>query len=75
VHLRWGMLGTLAFIAVQVLVVVAGDRIVAFEHWRVVSTAGGSAAGLTALGLTGVVAVLAVLLLAGGRATIRRATV
>ena len=75
VHLRWGMLGTLAFIAVQVLAVVAGGRVVAFEHWRVVSTAGGSSAGLTALGLTGAVAVLAVLLLAGGRATIRRATV
>ena len=72
---RWGLLGTLAFIAVQVLVVVAGGRVAAFEHWHVVSTAGGSSAGLTALGLTGVVAALAVLLLAGGHATIRRATV
>jgi hypothetical protein len=73
VHLRWGMLGTLAFIAAQALVVVAGGVVVTFEHWHVLSTAGRS--GLTALGLTGVVAALAVLLLAGGRATIRRATV
>jgi hypothetical protein len=76
VYHRWGMLGTLAFIAAQVLVVIAGGRVVAFEHWRhIFSTAGGSSAGLTALGLTGIVAALTVLLLAGGQATIRRATV
>ena len=75
VNSRWGGLGTLAFIAVQVLVVVAGAVVASFEHWRIVSTAGGSSAGLTALGLTGVVAALAVLVLAGGHATIRRATV
>jgi hypothetical protein len=72
---RWGPLGTLAFIAVQVLVVVAGVLVASFEHWHVRSAAGGSSAGLTALGLTGVVAALAVLLLVGGHATIRRATV
>jgi hypothetical protein len=75
VYHRWGMLGTLAFIAAQVLVVVAGGRVVASEHWRLFSTAGGSSPDLTALGLTGVVAALTVLLLAGGHATIRRATV
>jgi hypothetical protein len=75
VYLRWGMLGTLAFIAAQVLVVVAGGVVVTFEHWHVWSAAAGSFAGLTALGLTGVAAALAVLLLAGGHATIRRATV
>ncbi len=75
VYLRWGLLGTLAFIAVQALVVVAGAIIVTFEHGHVWSAAGGSFAGLTALGLTGVIAALAVLLLAGGHATIRRATV
>jgi hypothetical protein len=75
VNSRWGGLGTLAFIAVQVLVVVAGARVAAFEHWHVRSAAGGASAGLTALGLTGLVAALAVLLLAGGHATIRRATV
>jgi hypothetical protein len=72
---RWGLLGTLAFIAVQALVVTAGVVVVTFEHWHVWSAAGGSFAGLTALGLTGVVAALAVLLLAGGHATIRRVTV
>jgi hypothetical protein len=72
---RWGLLGTLAFIAVQVLVVVAGVVVASFEHWHVRPGAGGSSAGLTALGLTGVIAALAVLLLAGGHATIRRATV
>ncbi|WP_213455473.1 hypothetical protein [Rhizomonospora bruguierae] len=72
---RWGLLGTLAFIAVQALVVVAGVVVVHFEHWHVWSAAGGSFAGLTALGLTGVIAALAVLLLVGGHATIRRATV
>jgi hypothetical protein len=72
---RWGLLGTLAFIAVQVVLVVAGVVVGSFEHWHVLSRAGGSSAGLTALGLTGVIAALAVLLLAGGHATIRRATV
>ena len=75
VYHRWGMLGTLAFIAVQALVVVAGRLVMIAGHWHVWSTAGGSSTGLTALGLTGVVAALAVLLLAGGHATIRRATV
>lgn len=75
VYHRWGWLGTLAFIALQVLVVVVGGLAVSSEHWHVFATADGSAAGLTALGLTGVVAALTVLLLAGGHATIRRATV
>jgi hypothetical protein len=72
---RWGLLGTLAFVAVQALVVVAGAVVVSFEHWHIWSAPGGPFAGLTVLGLTGVVAALAVLLLAGGHATIRRATV
>jgi hypothetical protein len=75
VSLRWGMPGTLAFIAAQALVVVAGSVVVSFGHWHVFASAVGSSAGLTALGLTGVVAALVVLLLAGGHATIRRATV
>jgi hypothetical protein len=72
---RWGLLGTLAFIALQALVVVGGGVVVSFEHGHVWSKAGGSFAGLTALGLTGLIAALAVLLLVGGHATIRRATV
>ena len=72
---RWGLLGTLAFIAAQALVVVTAVVIVNFEHWHLWSAAGGSFAGLTALGLTGVIAALSVVLLAGGHVTIRRATV
>jgi len=69
VYLRWGMPGTLAFIAVQVVIVVT------FELGHVWSSAGGSFAGLTALGLIAVIAALTAVLLAGGHATIRRATV
>jgi hypothetical protein len=75
VNYRWGMPGTMTFLAAQVLVVIAGGLAGSYEHGHVRSAAGGSAAGLTALGLTGIVAALAVLLLAGGHATIRRATV
>jgi hypothetical protein len=75
VYSRWGMPGTVAFIAAQALVAAAWAVVASFEHWHVWSVAGGAFAGLTALGLTGVIAALAVLLLAGGRATIRRATV
>jgi hypothetical protein len=69
---RWGVLGTVAFIAVQVLVVVAGAVVASFGHWHPFPRAGGP--GLPILGLTGIVAALAALLLAGGHATIRRAT-
>lgn len=75
VYSRWGLLGTLAFTAVQALVVVAGFVVGTFENWHMWSAADGSFAGLTALGLTGVLAALAVLLLVGGHATIRRAAV
>jgi hypothetical protein len=61
--------------AAQVLVVVAGARVAAFEHWHFRSAVGGASPSLTALGLTGLVAALTVLLLVGGRATIRRVTV
>ena len=74
VYHRWGMLGTLAFFALQAIAVTAGVVVAGFAHWHVhVAVGGGS--GLTALDLTGVVAALAVLLLAGGHATIRHATV
>ena len=75
VQLRWGPLGTWVFIVAQVLVVVTVGIVATTEHWHFLAKASGSSAGLTALGLTGVVAVLAVLVLAGGHATIRRATV
>jgi hypothetical protein len=62
---RWGMYGTLVFLAAQALVVTAVSVVASAEHWH----------RLTALGLTGVIAALAVLLLAGGHATIRGAAV
>jgi hypothetical protein len=62
---RWGMPGTLMFIAAQALVVTAVSVVASLEHWH----------GLTALGLTGAIAALTVLLLAGGHATIRGAAV
>jgi hypothetical protein len=65
VNRRWGVLGLLAFIAVQVLVGLA-------YSW---SGLGGHLASLSALDLTGVIAALTVVFLAGGHATIRRATV
>jgi len=69
VYRWWGTLGVLAFIAVQVLVALA----VTFAYsW---SGVGGHLASLSALDLTGVVAALTVVFLAGGHATIRRVTV
>jgi len=65
VYRRWGTLGVLAFIAVQVLVALA-------YSW---SGVGGHLASLSALDLTGVIAALTVVFLAGGHATIRRVTV
>jgi hypothetical protein len=68
VYLRWGSLGPVAFVAAQALVVVAGAVVATFEHWPVRFTG-------SAVDLTGVITALAVLLLAGGQATIRRAAV
>ncbi len=67
VNCRWGTLGLLAFIAVQVLVALAVTY-----SW---SGVGGHLSRLSALDLTGVVAALTVVFLAGGHATIRRVTV
>jgi hypothetical protein len=73
VYRRWGLVGTVTFVAAQVLVALAGSLAVTWTHaW---SSVGGFFTSLTALGLTGVVAALAVVLLAGGHATVRRAAV
>jgi hypothetical protein len=77
VNRRWGMLGLLAFIAAQVLVALA----VTFACSRAgvgplrLRPAGAYPATLSALELTGVIAALTVVCLAGGHATIRRVTV
>jgi hypothetical protein len=69
VNRRWGMLGLIAFIVVQVLVVLA---VRSASSW---SGVGVHLASLSALGQTGGIAALAVVFLAGGHATIRRVTV
>ncbi len=77
VNRRWGMLGVLAFLAVQVLVALA----VTFACSQAgagplrLRPADGYPATLSALNLTGVIAALTVVFLAGGHATIRRVTV
>jgi len=65
VNRRWGMLGLLAFVAVQALVVLA-------YFWAGLDR---PLTSVSALDLTGVIAALAVVFLAGGHATIRRVTV
>jgi hypothetical protein len=65
VNRRWGVLGLLAFVAVQVLAGLAVAR----------SGVGGNLGSLNGLGMTGVIAALTVVVLAGGHATIRRVTV
>lgn len=73
VYRRWSLVGTLTFIAAQVTVLLAAGLVVTWSHgWTGV---GHFFTGLTAAGLSGLLAVLAVALLAGGHATIRRATV
>ena len=73
VYRRWGLFGTISFLATQVLVVLAGVLSATWTHsWPSV---GGFFTSLTALGLTGILAALAVVLLAGGQVTVRRAVV
>jgi hypothetical protein len=73
VYRRWNLTGAAAFTVVQVAVVLAAVLFVAWANaW---SSVGHFFTGLTAAGLTGLLAGLAALLLAGGHATIRRATV
>jgi hypothetical protein len=73
VYRRWNLYGSVAFIGVQVSVAVAVLLIIALaDAW---SGVGQFFTGLTASGLTGLLAALALVLLAGGHATIRRASV
>jgi len=73
VYRRWSVIGTVAFIAAQVAALVAAVALVTLVHgWTGV---GHFFTGLTISGLTGLLAVLALALIVGGRATIRRATV
>jgi hypothetical protein len=73
VYRRWNLLGLLAFIAAQVIVPVAGVAIASHAHaWPAI---GRFFTTLSAAGLTGLLAGLTVILLAGGYATMRRVTV
>ena len=73
VYRRWNLAGLLGFVAVQVLAVVAVLVIIGGAHaWH------GAARFFTTLtigGLTGLLAALTVVLMAGGYATVRRLTV
>lgn len=73
VYRRWNLIGLLVFIAAQVIVLVAGVVVASRVHaWPAI---GRFFTTLSAAGLTGLLAVLAVGLLAGGYATMRRVTV
>jgi hypothetical protein len=70
---RWGLVGTVVFIAAQITVLLGAAVVVTWARgW---TSVGHFFTGLTAAGLTGVLAVLTVALLAGGQVTIRRATI
>ncbi|HEY3878034.1 MAG TPA: hypothetical protein VGM12_05495 [Trebonia sp.] len=73
VHRRWNVAGTMTFGAAQVTVAVAAIWLVTWGHaW---SGTGRFFTALSAAGLTGVLAALACVLLAGGYLTVRRAAV
>jgi hypothetical protein len=73
VYRRWNLIGLFSFIAVQVLALAAVLVIIGEAHdW---SGVGHFFTTLTIEGLTGLLAALAVALLAGGYATVRCLTV
>lgn len=73
VHRRWGLIGNVLFIAGQVSALLAATLIVSFANaWPAV---GHFFISLTTAGLSGLLVLLTLALLAGGHATIRRATV
>ena len=73
VYRRWNLLGLLAFGAAQIIVVAGGVVIASQVHaWPGI---GRFLITLSATGLTGLLAALAAVLLAGGLTTIRRITV
>jgi hypothetical protein len=73
VYRRWNVIGIVAFVGAQVTILLAAALVVTWsDGWPGV---GHFFTGLTAAGLTGLLAALAVALLVGGHATIRRATV
>jgi hypothetical protein len=73
VYRRWSLVGLVAFVAAQVTVLLVGAVATTWtDAWRDV---GHFFTTLSASGLTGILAALTVVLLAGGFSTIRRLTV
>jgi hypothetical protein len=73
VYRRWSLVGVVAFAAGQVTLLVIGALAATWTHaWHDI---GHFFTAISAAGLTGVLAALTVLLLAGGYATMRRVTV
>jgi hypothetical protein len=73
VYRRWGLVGLFAFGAAQITVLLLGALATTWTHaWHEL---GGFFTTLSASGLTGLLAALAVVLLAGGFTTMRRLTV
>jgi hypothetical protein len=73
VYRRWNLVGLLTFIAAQITVLLAVALAVTWAHvWHGV---GHFFSTLSAVGVTGVLAALALLLVVGGAGTIRRVTV
>jgi hypothetical protein len=73
VYRRWNLPGMMAFAAVQVTVLLAAGLLITWS--RAWAGTGHFFTALSAAGLTGLLAALTAVLLAGGYATIRRATV
>jgi hypothetical protein len=73
VYRRWSLVGLVAFMAAQVTVLVIGALAATWTHgWHHI---GHFFSALSATGLTGLLAALAVVLLAGGFTTMRRIAV
>ncbi len=74
IYRRWNLIGLLAFIAALVIVLVPGVVITSHAHaWPAIRHF--FTTSLTAVGLTGLLAALTAVLVAGGYATMRRVTV
>jgi hypothetical protein len=73
VYRRWNLIGLLAFAAAQIIVLAGGAALTTVTHaW---STVGHFFTTLSVVGLTGLLAALAGVLLAGGYTTIRHVTI
>jgi len=73
IYRRWSLIGSIAFSAAQVTVLVTAALLITWSHsWR---NTGHFFTAMSAVGLTGILAALGAALLAGGYATVRRIAV